>query len=69
MKRLKNICVYIGALSLFFLGCTTKKAPSKPYNVLWIVADDLGPDIGCYGNELIKTPNLDQLANRSDTPI
>ena len=65
MKRLKNICVYIGALSLFFLGCTTKKAPSKPYNVLWIVADDLGPDIGCYGNELIKTPNLDQLASES----
>lgn len=35
----------------------------KP-NILWIVADDLGPDLGCFGNELVQTPNLDQLASQ-----
>ena len=23
------------------------------YNILWIVADDLGKDLGCYGNNLV----------------
>lgn len=34
-----------------------------PLNVVLIVADDLGVgDVGCYGSEWIRTPNLDQLA-------
>ena len=35
------------------------------YNILWIVADDLGKDLGCYGNNLVYTPNLDKLALES----
>lgn len=31
-------------------------------NVLLMVADDLGRQLGCYGDPKIKTPNLDQLA-------
>jgi len=31
-------------------------------NVVLIVADDHGRDLGCYGNPVIRTPNLDQLA-------
>jgi len=34
----------------------------KP-NILWIVAEDLSPDLGCYGNKLVKTPNIDKLAS------
>lgn len=36
----------------------------KQPNILWIVADDLGTDLGCYGEELVHTPNLDQLASQ-----
>lgn len=31
-------------------------------NIVWIVAEDMSPDIGCYGDELARTPNLDRLA-------
>jgi len=30
--------------------------------VLLLIADDLGNDCGCYGNDKIKTPNIDALA-------
>ena len=35
---------------------------NTPPNILWIIAEDLSPDLACYGNEEVKTPNLDQLA-------
>lgn len=32
-------------------------------NILLMIADDLGKQLGCYGNTKIQTPNLDQLAS------
>ncbi len=34
----------------------------SPTNVVWIIADDLGPELGCYGYPGVSTPNLDRLA-------
>src|SRR5215510_2329237 len=43
----------------------SRLAAGKPaYNVLFIASDDLRPELGCYGNQLIKTPNIDRLASR-----
>ncbi len=36
-------------------------AEERP-NVVWIISDDLGPELGCYGYPDVATPNLDRLA-------
>jgi arylsulfatase A-like enzyme len=33
-------------------------------NILWLLAEDIGPQLGCYGEPLIQTPNLDRLATQ-----
>ncbi|MBN2411084.1 sulfatase [candidate division KSB1 bacterium] len=38
--------------------CSRSKRP----NIIWITAEDICPDLGCYGNKLVRTPNLDRLA-------
>jgi|Deesub1362B_J571_1020462.scaffolds.fasta_scaffold01224_2 arylsulfatase len=58
---LKRSSVVAAGLSFsFWQGCGT--AAAKP-NIVFILADDLGyAELGCYGQEIIQTPNLDQLA-------
>ncbi|HFE53137.1 MAG TPA: sulfatase, partial [Bacteroidetes bacterium] len=36
----------------------------KPVNVLMIVVDDLKPTLGCYGDTLVYSPNIDSLASQ-----
>tara|TARA_R110002095_G_scaffold159356_2_gene138177 strand:+ start:7256 stop:8623 length:1368 start_codon:yes stop_codon:yes gene_type:complete len=49
-------------LLLNSLGQNTTHA-AEPPNIIYVMADDLGyGDLGCYGQIVIKTPNIDQLA-------
>ncbi|MEW4561982.1 sulfatase [Bremerella sp. JC770] len=48
------------------LVCTLASAASaseRP-NIVWIIADDLSPELGCYGYQGVQTPNIDRLADQ-----
>ena len=47
---------------LIFTACK-KTETKKPFNVVWLVAEDLSPDyLNAYGDPRAPTPNLDRLA-------
>ncbi len=34
----------------------------EKYNILWITCEDISPNLGCYGDTVAVTPNIDKLA-------
>jgi N-sulfoglucosamine sulfohydrolase len=40
------------------------QAAARRPNIVWITGEDLGPQLGCYGYPLVRTPNLDLLAEQ-----
>lgn len=51
-----------GLLSACLLGLSAVVAADRP-NIIFILCDDLAQgDLGCYGQKLIQTPNLDRMA-------
>jgi uncharacterized sulfatase len=53
----------ISCIVLVGSGLTADSASARP-NVLLIVTDDMNTRLGCYGDKLVKTPNLDRFAAR-----
>ena len=64
---MKNIVLsaLVASLALgSFPGESSAASKPKAPNVLWLIAEDLGPELGCYGTSQVWTPNLDQLAKQ-----
>jgi N-sulfoglucosamine sulfohydrolase len=40
-----------------------QKTDNRP-NILWILSEDISPELSCYGTPLVQTPNLDRLASQ-----
>ena len=59
--------ISLGATALLSLSACSikdKKPETKQSNIIYILADDLGyGDLGCYGQKIIETPNLDRMAS------
>lgn len=48
-------------LSILCLATSAANAAKQP-NILWLSCEDISPHIGCFGDPLAITPNIDQLA-------
>lgn len=64
MNRTSRWTVLAVWLGLLAHGGLAAAAESRRPNVLFIAVDDLRPQLGCYGHELMKTPNIDRLARQ-----
>ena len=59
MKSLNLALLGLASVPTIAQNSETKR--DKP-NILFIAVDDLKPILGCYGDKLVKTPNIDRLA-------
>ncbi|KAG8144623.1 hypothetical protein E2320_013094 [Naja naja] len=66
---------FLGAFWIWLgspMGAGLAESAQRPVreglNVLFVVADDLRPALGSYGDPLVRSPNIDQLASRSRRP-
>ncbi len=56
-----RIVSYLVSILVF---CLIVPVIAQQPNVLFICVDDLRPELGCYGNKVVKTPNMDALAEK-----
>jgi len=53
--------VFVQTFVVLLLPVTIGTAADRP-NILWLIAEDFGPHLGCWGTKEVSTPNLDALA-------
>ncbi|MBX6312153.1 MAG: sulfatase [Isosphaeraceae bacterium] len=69
LRLVRKLAVLLG-LAAAALGPLRGAAADEPPaqadrpNILWIIGEDMGPELGCYGYPLVRTPNLDRLASQ-----
>lgn len=65
MKQKLGILLITVLLVTASFKAKEQKGKASAYNVLFIFVDDLRPDLGCYGNSIIHSPNLDKFASQA----
>ena len=65
MKYHNLILLGIALLTSGIFVNKTKQTTDTTLNVLFIAVDDLRPELNCYGASHIKSPHIDQLAQKS----
>lgn len=65
MNMFVNTHTWLFVLILHLLEQNVFVMATKHFNVLYLMADDLRPTLGCYSDPVVKSPNIDQLASVS----
>lgn len=60
----KKIQLIILSAIIVLISCDSPSVEQRP-NVLWITVEDLSPILGCYGDRVAKTPNIDFFAQNA----
>jgi arylsulfatase A len=59
-----SLCRWFSLLAILLSSSLASAIEKRQPNIVFILADDLGyGELGCYGQEKIRTPNLDRLAS------
>ena len=61
---MKKIIILL-AVTFTIIAVNYPDKNNKPKNILFISIDDLRPELGCYGQTQIISPNIDSLASRA----
>jgi arylsulfatase A-like enzyme len=59
---MRSHVLWLPILSLAIVPAAQAADKSARPNVLWLIAEDLGPHLGYYGTKEVWTPNLDKIA-------
>jgi arylsulfatase A-like enzyme len=62
MSHPRPLPLAVALLAAAVLAPAAPAADVKRPNVLFLISDDMRPDLGCYGHPVVKSPNLDALA-------
>src|SRR5262245_44105165 len=62
MKRTKVFPLSLLLVVVAFWAAPVVARSADRPNILWLIAEDFGPHLGCYGEEQVATPSLDALA-------
>ena len=64
MARRTGFLAFAILVAMADFGSAKERGSAKPPNIVILLADDLGMgDVGCFGNDTIRTPNIDKLAS------
>lgn len=55
-------CLWVSLLAVGAMTARSSANEPRPPNILWLVGENIALDLGCYGQKLVHTPNLDRLA-------
>jgi uncharacterized sulfatase len=56
---------FLFALSILLISLLSAPGADSRPNIIWLVGEDMGPELGCYGDAQAITPNIDKLARQS----
>jgi arylsulfatase A-like enzyme len=62
MKTFSSLFTFLFLMRLAVVHSHAEPSAIRKPNILWLIAEDMSPHFGCYGEKTIQTPNVDKLA-------